>query len=215
MSLIYWKQIKKKPLDLFNGQWIENSIHLDFGSGLQPRNPFNCKRLLTVDLFGAENDLNRFVINHGDALPFQDAKFDSISGFDVLEHLSREPNNRVNDFIFYMNELNRVLKPGAIAVFVFPSFENLDAFSDPTHINFITKETINYFLNVNPKEPYSGITTTYSLVINKKLRSYKHWVGTQSIFERKLSFRRRLSLLKREIMRYIKPSHHLWILKKN
>jgi SAM-dependent methyltransferase len=161
------------------------------------------------------NDSSRIVINHGDALPFEDNKFNSVSGFDVLEHLSREPNKRVNDFIFYMNELNRVLKRGGVAVFIFPSFPNLDAFSDPTHINFITKETLNYFLNVNPKEPYSGITTTYSLIVNKKLRLYKYWVGTQSILQSKLSLRRRLSLFKREVMRFIFPQHRIWVLRKN
>lgn len=203
-----------KPTDLFNGQSLPSSKHLDFGSGDSPRNPFLCSQIYTVDLYGSGQGKNHFVIKQGDPLPFPDNYFVSISAYDVLEHISRDMNGR-NEFIFYMNELCRVLMDDGYAIFVFPSYPHRDAFSDPTHTNYITAETLNYFLGDNTNGSYAGITTTYKQLRNRKLRLWKSWLKDPSIqdFER-VKFRRKLSLSKRDFFRAINPGHRIWILKK-
>ena len=97
-----------KPSSLLNGQKTANSIHLDFGCGSSPRNPFLCSELYTVDLQGSGKGKNEFVIKQGDPLPFPDNYFATISAYDVLEHISRDIDGR-NLFVFYMNELCRFL----------------------------------------------------------------------------------------------------------
>jgi SAM-dependent methyltransferase len=148
-------------------------------------------------------------------LPFPDNFFDSISAYDVIEHLSRDYGGK-NEFIFYMNELYRVLKKNGNALFVFPSYPNLDAFSDPTHLNFVTQFTLDYFLGDNSNGGYSGISTCYKKIVNKKLRFWKKWVN--SCFETEVvttkTIRIRMSLLKRELKRLLFPQHRIWILEK-
>lgn len=191
------------------------SKHLDFGAGALRRNPFSQSELYSVDLYSIESMTNSFVIRRLEPIPFPTSFFDSVSAYDVLEHLSRE-NQGVNEFIFYMNELHRVLKPGGRALFLFPSYPYNDAFSDPTHINFITESTVDYFIGDNSQGGYAGITTSYSVITNKRLRVWEKWVnGCLEIpAQQEKSARRRLSLLKREAMRLLKPQHRIWILEK-
>lgn len=203
-----------KPSSVFNGARLPNSIHLDFGCGNSPRNPFLCSQLYTVDLHGSGQGKDEFVIKQGEPLPFPDNYFASISAYDVLEHISRDTDGR-NSFVFYMNELCRVLKRGGYAVFVFPSFPHRDAFSDPTHINYITAETLNYFLGDNLNGSYAGITAAYKQLRNSKLRIWKNWVDdTQDSKFNVCNLRRILSLAKRDFFRAINPGHRIWILQK-
>jgi SAM-dependent methyltransferase len=203
-----------KPTDLYNGNSVPNSIHLDFGSGNSPRNPFLCHEIYTVDLYQSALDKYHFGIKQGDPLPFPDNYFATISAYDVLEHISRDVDGR-NLFVFYMNELCRVLKHDGYAVFVFPSFPHRDAFSDPTHVNYITEDTLNYFLGENSTGSYAGITTVYKRHRNTKLRFWKNWVADPSISEfERLNLRRKISLAKRSFFRVINPGHRIWILQK-
>jgi SAM-dependent methyltransferase len=203
-----------KPTNLLNGYSLPESKHLDFGSGNSPRNPFLCREIYTVDLYESTQDKNHFVINQGDALPFPDNYFTTISAYDVLEHISRNVEER-NFFIFYMNELCRVLKHDGYAIFVFPSYPHRDAFTDPTHVNYITAETVNYFLGDNTKGTYAGITTAYKQRLNTKLRFWGNWVTDPNVSEfEQLNLRRKLSLAKRSFFRVINPGHRIWLLQK-
>lgn len=203
-----------KPSNLFNGQEAVDSKHLDFGCGNSPRNPFLCSELYTVELYGSAQGKNEFVIKQGEPLPFPDNYFTSISAYDVLEHIPRDSGGN-NLFVFYMNELCRVLKRNGYAVFVFPEYPHRDAFSDPTHVNYITIETLNYFLGDNTFNSYAGITTTFKQCQNRKLRYWKNWVNdpNTSRIERP-NLRRKLSLAKRSFFRVLNPGHRIWILQK-
>ena len=204
----------KKPKQIYNGNDFEDSIHLDFGAGNVPRNPFQCSKLFTLDINDDSKYENHYIIKKGARLPFADDFFDSVSAYDVLEHLSREIVNGQNEFIFYMNEICRVLKPKGFAVFIFPSIPNSEVFSDPTHTNFITKNTINYFVGNNYEKGYAGIKTRYIKVLNSKLRFFEKWVENDNLFSNTITFRRKLSLLKRKILRFVTPSHRIWVVQK-
>lgn len=71
------------------------------------------------------------------ALPFADDRFRLIQGTHVLEHL-RDP-------LALMQELHRIAKPGARAVFQVPYGSSDDAWSDPTHVRPYFKESFNAF----------------------------------------------------------------------
>jgi SAM-dependent methyltransferase len=194
---------------------ISPAKHLDFGAGYQRRNPFLAKEVFSVDLLEIPNLSNHHRITRMEPLPFPNAFFDSASSYDVLEHLSRDFNGK-NEFIFYMNEVSRVLKKGGLAVFVFPGYPSKDAFSDPTHTNFITNETVNFFLGSNEMGGYSGITTNYQLLSNRRLRYWRNWVNlsTEIPDEAKAGIRRRISLTRRSIRRFLFPQHRIWVLQK-
>ena len=193
--------------------FILSKIHLDFGAGNNPRNPFQSEKLITVDILNYEHNFEKVLIKPGEKIPIEDASIDSISAYDVLEHLDRNGNN--NLFIFYMNELHRILKTNGIAVFIFPYWPKKDAFSDPTHVNFITSRTIDYFENAQIPY-YEGISTQYKILCNHKLRIFKYWIDEAETTNRKYktSFRRKISLCKRNFKRFINPNHRIWVLVK-
>jgi hypothetical protein len=112
-----------------------------------------------------------------------------------------------------MNELCRVLKPGGLSMFVFPSYPHIDSITDPTHINLITKKTVDYFIGNHQVGDYAGINTKYILIKNKKIRRRKKF-DPSFTEESDISIRRKVSLLKRDLLTFINPSHRVWILKK-
>jgi SAM-dependent methyltransferase len=131
-----------------------DSIHLDLGSGTRPSNPFKCKTLIISDINpisieANDSNLSFVQISNISKIPLEDNSVDTVSAFDLLEHIPRtwpsysgEPRN---PFIEIMNEINRVLKPGGVFLAVTPAFPKPQAFQDPTHVNIISEETISYF----------------------------------------------------------------------
>jgi predicted SAM-dependent methyltransferase len=69
--------------------------------------------------------------------PWADSSIDAILGIDIIEHL---PNK-----IFTMNELHRVLKPGAMAELEVPITPSDCAFADPTHASFWNRKSFCYY----------------------------------------------------------------------
>ena len=191
---------------------INKIIHLDFGCGTNPRNPFKCEILVTCDLYKYNENFPSDVISPGDELPYECEFFDSISAYDVLEHLSRD--GTTNQFIYYMNELYRVLKIGGYAIFIFPDIHSKEVYSDPTHVNFIHKRTIDYFKSNESDKNYANIITNYEVLINKKIRRWSKYYPNENRKFEFGSFRRKASLLKRDTLRFIFPTHRIWILRK-
>ena len=72
-------------------------------------------------------------------LPFPDEHFDSLSAFDVLEHLGRQ-----GDWKGYFEEFAewwRLLKPGGLFYIMVPV--GADAFADPGHTRFFSYNHFN------------------------------------------------------------------------
>ena len=70
-------------------------------------------------------------------LPFADDTFDEFAGSHVIEHL-RDP-------LAFMQELHRVARPGANAVFRLPYGSSDDAYEDPTHVRQYFLGSFHYF----------------------------------------------------------------------
>ncbi len=138
--------------------------HLDLGFGKNPRNPYNAAEIFGVDIhpnassFGENFKCANLSI---DPIPFPDSFFDSVSAFDFLEHIPRQAidfdKKQIKlPFIELMNEIHRVLKPNGLLYAVTPSFPSNEAFQDPTHVNFITNRTHQYFCNANGNYGFTG-----------------------------------------------------------
>ena len=127
--------------------------HLDLGCGPCPRNPYHCDEVHAVDLVVPDGlDPLRFRRANLslEPIPHPDSSFDSISAFDFLEHVprvlgTRDGNGTRFPFIELMDEIHRVLKPGGRFYAVTPAYPRIQAFHDPTHVNFITHGTWEYF----------------------------------------------------------------------
>jgi SAM-dependent methyltransferase len=70
-------------------------------------------------------------------LPFEDGSFGELLASHLFEHL-RNP-------LPFMQELHRIAKPGAKAVFHTPYGSSDDAIEDPTHVRLCFLQTFGYF----------------------------------------------------------------------
>lgn len=154
------------------------SKHLDLGCGNVPRNPYKREHIFGVDVRNEKslefNSINityhkcNFVI---DPLPFPNDYFDSLSAFDVIEHIPRQlfipEKGLIYPFIQVMNEIYRVLKPNGLFLATTPGYPSLEAFQDPTHVNYITKSTALYFVGVNPPGEMYGFNGNFFIEMNK------------------------------------------------
>lgn len=127
--------------------FINKAATIDLGCGKDIRNPFLASTLHGVDLLdnipkgivGADLNIEK--------IPFQDSSFEYCTAYDFIEHVPRLiycPNRRF-PFIELMNEIYRILKPSGILLSVTPAYPAPEAFQDPTHVNFITKDTFQYY----------------------------------------------------------------------
>ena len=203
---------------------IKSQKHIDIGCGAKPRNPFGAGYVIGADLltesFLPQGLMDQYLqLKIGEPIPLPDTSVDSISGYDFLEHLSRDFYPFGNLFISFMNEAHRILKPGGMLFCVTPAYPSPAAFQDPTHVNFISEETVNYFIGEAPhaKSLGYGFEGSFSLV-------YQGWVGPFSnIFldnsESSVVNTSRaimsISKLRSIISTYRKPTHLVWLLQKN
>lgn len=68
---------------------------------------------------------------------FPDSSVDEICSSHYVEH--------VGDLVAFMDEVWRIAKPGALITWVAPYYSSMRAMQDPTHKNFISENTWNYF----------------------------------------------------------------------
>lgn len=215
------------------------SCHVDLGSGNNPRNPFKASKLLVADfhnLVDSANAMNFVKCDITQGLPFSDSSIDSFSAYDVLEHIPRwervgsvdGPNKIVFPFINLMNEIYRSLKPGGLFYAVTPAFPSPASFQDPTHINFITTQTKDYFTGPLPLAQILGygFEGSFNVITQTWIRRHKDGLGQNSstlpvclngsgIFRFALqpkNLRAFISIILRWFQR--EPTHLLWVFQK-
>lgn len=170
-------------------------------------------------------------------LPFEHSSFTSVSAFDVLEHIPRTSasNSEVstNGFIRLMSEVHRVLRPCGVFLAVTPAVPSPAAFQDPTHVNFITKRTVDYFIGPDPVASRLGygFTGDFNLTHQGWLRrempeqarnTNADVVGPQvdaphqplSARLSSTSIKKLPRLLQRRLTLVVRPSHLVWLLEK-
>jgi ubiquinone/menaquinone biosynthesis C-methylase UbiE len=97
------------------------ALKLDIGCGPNPREGFDgvdCIKFPAV----------KHVVKLGSRpLPFADDTVDEVYSAHFLEHLTQEER------CFFLNDLYRVMKPGATCTLVVPHWASNRAYGDPTH----------------------------------------------------------------------------------
>jgi SAM-dependent methyltransferase len=127
--------------------------HLDIGCGYDPQNPYDAEELFGIDIYPEVTQLGtnfRCANLAIEGIPFPDDYLDSISAFDVIEHIPRQAIDFQNKtvklpFINLMNEIHCCLKLGGLFYASTPVYPSEEVFRDPTHVNFITNKTHQYF----------------------------------------------------------------------
>jgi SAM-dependent methyltransferase len=206
------------------------SKHLDLGCGAKPRNPFEAEVLFGTDFSGfgsrLDGDIHFVSADLTKPLPFAADSFSSISAYDVLEHIPRwerlSDGSIVFPFVDLMQEIYRVLKPNGIFYAVTPGYPSKAAFQDPTHINFITRETLAYFsgYSVHADNLGYGFDGKFDVLHNSWLKgdgpfSQKriNLGGGKTKFFSKDSLRLANRIYK--LIRNRNPEHILWVIQKN
>jgi predicted SAM-dependent methyltransferase len=113
---------------------MTNLIKLDLGAGRVKRNGYiSVDRQLTgnVDL----------VCDVESKLPFRDNSVDEVFSRHLFEH--------VTHLIQLFEEVHRICKPGARVIINVPYYTSVKAYKDPTHVNFFTEKTFEYFEGKN------------------------------------------------------------------
>jgi len=177
-----------------------NKRHLDVGCGAKARNPFGADFVWGCDIvkLNGNDKATDFEFVLADLttppLPFENDFFDTVSAFDVIEHIPRTGtlNGRsYSPFIELMNEIYRILRPGGTFLASTPVYPHPAAFQDPTHVNFITEKTHTYFCGADPyarrygflgqfsprkvaREPQKNIEDRSSSDFRKKFRTFEH-----------------------------------------
>lgn len=70
--------------------------------------------------------------------PIQTSAFDVIRLWSVIEHL--------RDLVAVMEEVHRVARPDAIVLIGTPHFSSANAYTDPTHVHFLSGRFLDYFV---------------------------------------------------------------------
>ncbi len=184
--------------------------HLDLGCGMEPRNPYGRRELHGIDVRPRPAG-GRVVHAVADLtlqpIPYADGFFGSVSAFDFLEHVPRllttaDGKATVFPFVRLMDEIWRVLAPGGRLYAITPCFPSLAAFQDPTHVNFISVLTHEYFCGEDPQGRMYGFKGHF-----RELRT--GWVVLKdSAVAGQPSLSQRLRWLRRKLKG--KLTHYLW-----
>ena len=145
-------------------------MRLNIGSGFTRRKGFtNVDYVPCIDDKGEQ--FTDVICNiEKEQLPYEDDSVDEIACYEVLEHL--------DDLIFAMNEMWRVLKPEGILKGKVPREGGRGALADPTHKRVFITDTFDYFTGANrkdssrplrPKNTYYGIKPWYKIKVNKNI----------------------------------------------
>ena len=219
-----------------------DSIHVDLGAGKFPRNPFRIRNLIATDFYKVDEseqvDYAKYdVVDLTRPLPYKNDSIFSFSAFDVLEHIPRW--ERLQDskisfpFVQLMSEIHRCLIPGGYFIALTPAYPSPAAFQDPTHVNVITRETLEYYFSGEESKGKSlgyGFNGNFEILINDWLLDNAVATGI-SFDEKKIEFDGISARLKSLIRsnRYIRgfsrivrgrsffldhPSHLLWVVRK-
>ena len=165
--------------------------HLDLGCGKFPRNPYNRTTLHGVDIRSIpELPFELRTANLSvEPIPYETNRFSSISAFDFLEHIPRvvisNEGKTIFPFINLMNEIWRVLSPGGLFYALTPAYPHPDVFTDPTHVNFITDKTHEYFCGTNSLGAMYGFHGQFELIRCQRAHHSSNYIPFASPSDKK------------------------------
>lgn len=109
-------------------------MKLDLGAGYDPVPGF-----IAVDTCYAEEDEDHLIVDlMSFPWPWGDDSVDEVVCQHFIEHLPP------GMWVTFVDELYRVMKPGAMARITWPNVQSVAAFQDPTHRDYIPMERWSY-----------------------------------------------------------------------
>ena len=149
--------------------------HLDLGCGSIPRNPYQKDLVFGVDIRPGLGDNITSANLAVQPIPYPDGYFESVSAYDFLEHIPRvvvdvRSATTIFPFIQLMNEICRVLEPNGRFYAVTPAYPSHKVFVDPTHVNFISKKTHEYFVGASPLGRMYGFNGHFDVIRVQRIR---------------------------------------------
>lgn len=175
--------------------------HLDLGCGRFPRNPYGQQELHGVDVrLITESQLPGVKYHEANLvmgkLPFPDNMFDSVSAYDFIEHVPRiltgTDGALVYPFITLMNEIHRILRPGGRLFALTPCYPSKQAFQDPTHVNFLTVDTHEYFCGEKPLGRMYGFQGQFKALLARRTYSSHGKKGIEQSLSDRFKYLRKL-----------------------
>jgi SAM-dependent methyltransferase len=151
---------------------MKNRKHLDLGCGSNPRNPFFAENVYGIDIGDRSKLYSQTNVTYVDCnlifnkIPYPDNYFDSVSAYDFFEHVPRVmyiDGGTCLPYINLMSEIFRVLKSGGRLLAITPYYPMESAFVDPTHVNFISKNTYKYFTQPHVWAKMYGFVGQFSI----------------------------------------------------
>ncbi len=194
-------------------QFSPDAIHVDLGAGQNPRNPLRVPNLIATDIQLLQHSKHKTIFaDLTRPLPFDSNSIQSFSAFDVLEHIPRWERTIEGQVIFpfvnLMSEVFRCLRPGGHFIALTPAVPSHIAFQDPTHVNFVTKETLDlYFAGDDPwaMSLGYGFIGSFNVLEND-------WKEGDAILESttEIDAREAISAPKERVRRFVRS--HKWLL---
>ncbi len=204
---------------------------LDLGCGSRPRNPARARHVVGIDVGPRPTDLPKDIAylrcTAGfEPLPLESDSIDVCTAYDFIEHVPRHAlrgESQSHPFIELMNEIWRVLAPGGFFIGLTPAYPMEGAFVDPTHVNVITRDTVDYFAGpCHARQLGYGYEGQFEVVANTWIpyssQVWKCQVGTASLESVDWTHELRTMNMRRHrnsaAQRRPKTHHLLWLLQK-
>ena len=157
---------------------------LDLGSGEQPKNDFLASEVWSLDIIKSDSPHHVVCDAASGPLPLENSSFEMVTAYDFLEHIPRVAlinGTTTFPFIELMNEIGRVLKPGGHFYSYTPVFPKKAAFQDPTHVNIMTKDTLQaYFCGNDPIARVYGFSGNFAVVTSGWKGSHHYCLMTKT-----------------------------------
>jgi predicted SAM-dependent methyltransferase len=110
---------------------VVEGVRLDLACGSSRRKGYTGVDIVALPGVDVICDLEKY------PWPWADNSVDEVNCSHYIEH--------VTDLIAFMDELWRILKPGAKAIITAPYYSSICAWQDPTHKHAISEELFRYF----------------------------------------------------------------------
>lgn len=125
------KSAAKKATGRTTPKKAAEPIRLEIACGQQKDDGWVGVDIVKTAVTDVVHDLNSY------PWPFEDGSVAEARCSHYIEH--------VPDLIAFMNEVHRILAPGAQCLFIAPYYTSVRAWQDPTHVRAISEQTFLYF----------------------------------------------------------------------